>query len=297
VLVNAGNMNDLTKGFNTSFNKGLRNATSHYEKVAMRVPSSTREMQYAWLGAMPGIREWIGGRIIHNLSTSKYVVENRKFESTVSVERTVIEDDQYGIFGPIFEKMGADTARHPDELTFGLLESGFDTACFDGQYFFDSDHPVVQDGGAEISVSNFQDGAGTPWFLLDCSQPIKPLVYQSRTEFEFTQITSAHDENVFMNDEFTYGVRGRSNAGFGLWQLAYASKADLNGANYKAARAAMQSLKSDSGKPLGITPTHLVIPPTLEEMALTLLSADTLGGGESNIWRNSAELIMTPFLD
>jgi micrococcal nuclease len=31
-----------------------------------------------------------------------------------------------------------------------------------------------------------------------------------------------------MSEEYRYGVRARCNAGFGLWQLAYASKAELN---------------------------------------------------------------------
>lgn len=31
------------------------------------------------------------------------------------------------------------------------------------------------------------------------------------------------DENVFMNNQFIYGADGRSNAGYGFWQMAYGS--------------------------------------------------------------------------
>jgi phage major head subunit gpT-like protein len=189
--------------------------------------------------------------------------------------------------------MGRDTALHPDELVFGLLGKGFETRCFDGQYFFDVEHPVGRN--EPVSVSNFQTGTGSPWFLLDCGQALKPMIHQQRIPFGFTKIDADNDERVFFKNEYVYGTRGRSNAGFGLWQLAFASRAELNAANYEAARMAMQSFKSDSGKPLGIQPTHLVVPPSLEgagRRILKALSAD----GSTNEWAGSAELLVTPFL-
>lgn len=294
MIINSGNLQGLFKGFNISFNKGLSNTTMHYGTVAMKIPSTNRETTYSWLGAMPGIREWIGDRVMHSLDLHQYSILNRLFEITVSVPRTQIEDDQYGVFGPIFEKMGGDTALHPDDLVFGLLKNGFTGTCFDGQFFFDTDHPIGR-GDDIISYSNFNAGAGPAWFLLDCSQALKPVIYQERLPFELTQITEATDENVFFKDKFIYGARGRSNAGYGLWQLASASKDTLSADNYSAARTAMQSIKSDSGKPLGITPTHLVVPPSLERDARRLLKALHDQGG-TNEWAGSAELIVTPFV-
>lgn len=67
-----------------------------------------------------------------------------------------------------------------------------------------------------------------------------------------------------MTDEYLYGVRARANAGFGLWQLAFGSRAPLTAANYAAARASMSSIKGDQGRVLGIRPNVLVVPPALE---------------------------------
>lgn len=50
------------------------------------------------------------------------------------------------------------------------------------------------------------------------------------------------DENVFYKREYIYGSDGRCNVGFGLWQLAYASKQPLTAENYEAARAAMMGM-------------------------------------------------------
>ena len=35
-----------------------------------------------------------------------YEIENNPFESTVNVPRDDIEDDEYGVYGPLMEQMG-----------------------------------------------------------------------------------------------------------------------------------------------------------------------------------------------
>ena len=60
-------------------------------------------------------------------------------------------------------------------------------------------------------------------------------------------------------------------------------------------RAAMQAFRSDQGRLLGVMPTTLVVPPSLEDAGRTLLKAATGAAGASNQWYNSAELIISPF--
>ncbi|WP_430913747.1 Mu-like prophage major head subunit gpT family protein [Methylobacterium sp. sgz302541] len=297
MIINQQSLQSLFTGFGASFKKGFDGAESHYRDVAMVVPSATRQNNYGWLGQFPKIREWIGDRVVKNLSASSYVVVNRMFESTVSVPRTSIEDDQFGVFSPIVEEMGKAAAEFPDEMIFGLLKAGFQTLCFDGQYFFDIDHPVFDPAqNTMVMVSNMQAGAGPAWFLLDTSRAMKPMLYQERSSYTMTQLINDGDQNVFFRDEYIYGTRGRSNAGFGLWQLAFASKAALTAANYAAARAQMMNLRGDEGRILGITPTLLVVPPALEEAGRTLLGSALLSGGGTNPWAGSAELLTTPWV-
>lgn len=56
--------------FNTIFNKAFEGQHPTYEKVATVVPSTSESETYAWLGDIPGMREWIGEREIQNLSGS-----------------------------------------------------------------------------------------------------------------------------------------------------------------------------------------------------------------------------------
>ncbi|WP_413221536.1 Mu-like prophage major head subunit gpT family protein [Tritonibacter mobilis] len=296
MLINAQTLDLAFRGFKTVYSDAFDAAPSHKGEVAMTVASSSRDETYGWLGQFPQLREWIGPRVISNLAAHGFTIKNRKFESTVSISRDDFSDDKLGLFKPTFSEMGYLARHHPEELVFGLLASGFTSPCFDGQNFFDADHPQIDREQNTISVSNFQDGAETPWFLLDTSRAVKPLIWQERENYEFTAMINSANPHVFINDEYIFGVRARVNAGFGLWQLGFGSKATLNAANYGAARSAMMNFRADGGRILGIQPTTLVVPPSLESDALKLLNSEFGAGGETNQWKGTAKLIVTPFL-
>lgn len=289
------NLATLNRGFSAAFRAGLSTASPMAMQLALTVPSTTSENEYGWLGSTTSFREWIGERQYQALEEHGYTIKNKTFENTVAVKREKIEDDQFGIYAPLMQQLGQDAALHPDELLFGLLQAGFDTRCFDGQYFFDTDHPVGKKGSQQ-SVSNFGGGNGTAWYLLDTSRFIKPLIFQKRRDYAFTPKTKLDDDNVFDRNEFVWGADARVNVGFGLWQLAYASKQTLDATNYAAARAAMQSFKSDAGKPLVIRPTTLLVPPSLETKALELVTAERLANGADNVLRGTAKVVVCPWL-
>jgi len=182
------------------------------------------------------VREWLGDRVIQNLEAEGFKIVNKSWEHTVGVERDDIEDDQYGVYNPVFAEQGRAVAEHPDELVWSLLANGFTQSCYDGQNFFDTDHPVLDADGVEQSVSNMTAGVETPWFLLDTSRSIRPLIYQERKQPNFVRMDNPNDPNVFHKKEFLYGVDGRWNTGYGLWQLAHGAQVDLTVANYMAAR-------------------------------------------------------------
>ncbi|GGG30961.1 head protein [Caldovatus sediminis] len=296
MLINSANLRTLYTGFSAAFQDGFAGVQPLYARVATTVPSATRQNEYGWLGQFPRIREWIGDRVVHGLATHDYAIKNKSWELTIAVKRDDIEDDNVGILTPLFQEMGRATAAFPDELVWPLLKAGFTTPCYDGQYFFDTDHPVLDADGNTVSVSNSGGGSGTPWFLLDVSRPLKPIIFQQRRAFEFRRMDAPTDEVVFDRAEYRYGVDGRCNVGFGFWQLAYGSRQTLDKAAYKAAREALMAMKGDHGRPLGIMPNLLVVPPALEGSALEILNAERDAAGATNVYRGTAELLVVPWL-
>ena len=296
MLVNAANLKTLGTAFKASFQGGLDMAPTDHEQVAMVVPSSTAANEYGWLGKFPSVREWIGDRVVQNLSTQGYTIRNKDFELTIGVDRNDIEDDNVGIYGPMFQEMGQSTGSSQCQLVYELLKAGFATPCYDGQYFFDTDHPVIGADGAPTTVANTDGGAGTPWFLLDTTRVFKPIVLQNRKDWQFVAKDQPTDDNVFDAKLFKYGADARYNAGFGFWQLCWGSKQALNAANYATARAALMGMKGDYGRPLGIKPNLLVVPPALESAALKIVNNDLGANGETNEWKGTAKVSATPWL-
>jgi phage major head subunit gpT-like protein len=296
MLVNAANLADLRVGFSTAFQAGLAQTPSQWQRVATRFTSTTRKNKYGWLGDVPGMRKWIGPRQIKGLNQYDYEIENEPYEETICVDRDDVEDDNLGIYTPRFAAMGKAVGASKDMLVFAALKAGFGNLCYDDQFFFDTDHPVLDESGAPQSVANTDGGAGTPWFLIDSKQPINPVILQIRKEAQFVTKDQPTDDRVFMNKEFVYGADGRWAAGYGFWQWCWGSKQTLDATHYATARAALGSMKGDYGRPIGITPDLLVVPPALESAARKIVNSELASGGETNEWKGTAELLVVPWL-
>lgn len=80
-------------------------------------------------------------------------------------------------------------------------------------------------GRLKLVVSPFITGShSSRWYLLDTKRPIRSVILQQRSDvpIEFTALEQGAGETAFLRDRFYYGVRGRYNVGYGLWQTAYA---------------------------------------------------------------------------
>ncbi|MGS3185485.1 Mu-like prophage major head subunit gpT family protein [Aeromonas taiwanensis] len=294
-------LQSLFTGFKKNFEDAKGEAPTQYEKIATVIKSTTKSNTYGWLGKFPSLRKWVGDRVIESMKTHGYQIVNEDFEATVAVDRNDIADDELGIYAPLFAEMGRSAGVHPDELCFGLLGAGFTTPCYDAQYFFDTDHPVYPKadgtGSAELVANLVVDGAytGEPWFLLDTSRALKPIIFQDRKSPELIAMTKIDDEAVFTRKEFRYGVDCRDAAGFGFWQLAFANKRALTPDNLWDAFSRMREFQADGGRKLGIKPTLLVVPASLEKLATKMLERE-LSENSSNELKGKLELVVADYL-
>jgi len=149
MIINGASLSALFTGLKTTFNNAFAAAPSLWQEVAMLVPSSTRENDYAWLSDFPRMRKWVGDKVVKALAAFKYTIVNDDWEATVAVRRNDIDDDNLGIYGPKAQAAAFAAKQLPDEIVFELVNQGFASLCYDGQNFFDADHPVKG-----VSVSN-----------------------------------------------------------------------------------------------------------------------------------------------
>ncbi len=126
----------LTAGLKTAFFQTFGETPAQWDKIATVVPSERDTEQYAWLGALPGMREFLDERTPADLKPYSYAIKNKTWESTLSVDRTALEDDQYGQIALRVRQMALVAKQHLDSIVFGLLGQGFTAAGYDGVPFF-----------------------------------------------------------------------------------------------------------------------------------------------------------------
>ena len=156
-IVTSSLIQTLRTGYSKAFQEALAKAPTQWASVATRVPSGNSSNTYGWLGQFPKLREWTGDRVFKSIKEHGYAVTNKLYEATVDIPRTAFEDDELGVYSPLFSEMGYAAATHPDEIVFGLLAAGRTTDCYDGKKFFAADHPVypnVDGTGSVVNASN-----------------------------------------------------------------------------------------------------------------------------------------------
>jgi phage major head subunit gpT-like protein len=236
MLLNQSNLTAVFITLKTIFNKAFDAAPSIWEKTTMKVPSGSAQNDYSWLGRFPKMRKWLGDKVVRALSAHKYTVVNDDWEATVEVDRNDIEDDNIGIYNPMAQDAGFSAKQLPDEIDADLKNNAFTNTCYDGQYFYDTDHPVTDENGASSSVSNKGTAA-----------------------------------------------------------LSAATTA-LAAASYGAARIAVMSFTDDEGRPLGLIPDTLEVPPALEATGRLLCEGDKLTDESPNPYKGTAKVLVNPRL-
>ena len=162
---------DLTQ----KFREGAMAATPFYPTICTEIQSGGSDEKYGLLGAMPGVKEWLGDRQFKKLRAGDFVIANREWEDSVEFEKNDIDDDRLGLATELARDFGTEAMLHPDELLLEALVAGETTACFDGQNFFDTDHSWG-DSGSQSNDLSYAAASGTA----PTAEEFKAAFHQSR---------------------------------------------------------------------------------------------------------------------
>ncbi len=109
--------------------------------------------QYRWLGMPPALREWIGGRNAKGFSTNGIDIANKHFESTVEIAIPDLRRDKTGQIRVRMAELAERGNSHFAKLLSTLIVAGEAGLCYDGQYFFDTDHAEGVSGNQSNLIS------------------------------------------------------------------------------------------------------------------------------------------------
>lgn len=170
MLLNKTTLTNLFTGLKAAFNGALSSfSSSDWEKTATKVPSTTKQEDYSWFEDWPKMKRWVGDKVVKALSGHKYSIINEDFEVTVAVKRNDIEDDSTGQYNLKAQAGGQSAAELPDEVITELKDNAFTDTCYDGQYFYDTDHVAIGKDGEEVTISN-KGTAALKWDTLANAQ-------------------------------------------------------------------------------------------------------------------------------
>jgi phage major head subunit gpT-like protein len=119
----------------------------------MLLPSNQESETYKWLGMSPAMREWVGGRNAKGFRENGLTIINKHFEATLEVLVQDLKRDKTGQTLIRIAEMADRVNSHWAILLSTLITNGASALCYDGQYFFDTDHSEGDSGSQSNSIS------------------------------------------------------------------------------------------------------------------------------------------------
>lgn len=127
--------------------------TAWVNGVSMLFNSDQASETYKWLGMAPAMREWIGGRNAKGFRENGITIANKHYEATLEVMVSEMRRDKTGQVMVRVREMADRTNAHWAKLLSTLLINGESTACYDGQFYFDTDHSEGDSGTQSNDLS------------------------------------------------------------------------------------------------------------------------------------------------
>lgn len=140
---------------------------SWMDAVSMLFTSDQESETYKWLGQVPAMREFIGGRHAKGFQENGITIPNKHFEATLEVFVEEMRRDKTGQVMLRVRELAGRIVSHWASLLSTLIVNGESTACYDGQFFFDTDHQEgdspVQSNDISVDISTLPTtNHGTP---------------------------------------------------------------------------------------------------------------------------------------
>ncbi|MDF7670242.1 Mu-like prophage major head subunit gpT family protein [Orbaceae bacterium ESL0721] len=248
------------EGGQADFKYGLYSAKKPYKEITTVVTSATKSNRYNWLAKFPLLRDWVGERTFNGVVNQGYHLTEKPAMICAGGDLSRSQ----------LQKLGKRAGEQPNELVFQALSGGFGQCGYDNCYYFDHTHPIYanSDGtGAITLVSNlYQEPnfSGEPFYLLDCSHTIKPIILHNQTPPHLVALADGAGKAS------SIAVKSGYQLGYSFWQFTYAVKGHLTMENILAAISAMRAFTRDGMESLVINPTHLVIPKSVADQKVDL---------------------------
>lgn len=166
---------------------------SWIDAVSNYFRSDQASEEYAWLGMPPAMREWLGGRHAKSLSEDSQIITNKHYEATIEFALKDLRRDKTGQIRARITEFAQRGLTHFASLLSTDIVSGESSVCYDGQYFFDTDHSEGSSGTQSNDITT--DISTLP------TQVHGSVTYPSPEEMQQTILKSISQMFTFKDDQ------------------------------------------------------------------------------------------------
>lgn len=135
---------DITGEFYKTLEQSL--GASWIEALSMKFNSDQDSETYNWIGQSPAMREWVGGRLAKGFREDGFTVENKHYEATLEILIRELRRDKSGQAMVRIRNLAERANAHWASLLSAKIAAGEASTCYDGQYYFDTDHSEGDSG-------------------------------------------------------------------------------------------------------------------------------------------------------
>lgn len=125
--------------------------------ISNQFSSDQASETYNFLGQSPAMQLWVGGRKAKGFTGNGLTIVNNHYEGTIEVAKRDVRRDKTAQLMARIQEFADRAQTHWASLLSTALLNAPSTPCYDGQYFFDTDHSEgdsgVQDNDITVDIS------------------------------------------------------------------------------------------------------------------------------------------------
>lgn len=150
----------IEKGIRADFARKMaefqaaRNINPGLLALAMMIVSTGAYEKMGWLGAVPGVSEWLGEINFKGMNDYDYNIRNKDWVAAAPVNQNDLDDDQTATIQMIPGFLVQRILSHPEKLMIDLITGGTSALAYDGVAFFSN-------ATGARTIDNLLTGTGT----------------------------------------------------------------------------------------------------------------------------------------
>lgn len=142
---------DVTGEFYKTLEQSL--GASWIDALSMKFNSDQDSETYNWIGQSPAMREWVGGRLAKGFREDGFTVVNKHYEATLEILIKELRRDKSGQAMVRIRNLAERANAHWASLLSAKIAAGESTTCYDGQFYFDTDHSEGDSGTQDNDIT------------------------------------------------------------------------------------------------------------------------------------------------